>query len=105
MTALQAHIDPPPFSVDEHGVARVGGTRLPLEVLLGRYNQGTPAEALHESFPDVPLSDVYAAIAYYLRHRREVDRYLEEATEEETVAIQEFERDFPGHVVRIQLDD
>lgn len=105
VTALQTHIDPAPFSVDEHGVARVGGTNLALEVLLGRYNQGCSAEELHESFPHVSLADVHAAIAYYLRHRGEVDLYLREADAEVDASLQKFERDFPGHTIRVQLDD
>ena len=70
--------DAPPLLADEFGVIRVAGTRVTLDTLLGFYQQGYTAERLHEGFPGVPLADVYATIAYYLRHRESVDQYLEE---------------------------
>lgn len=77
--ALSTAAEPVPFDVDEHGVARVGGTRVPLEVIIGLYRVGNTAEDLHRQFPSVELADIYAAIAYSLRHADEVEAYLEEA--------------------------
>jgi len=68
--------DPTPLRRDENGVLRMGETRVSLDSIVYRHRQGdTPAE-IHESFPDVPLADVYAAISYYLRHQEEVAEYL-----------------------------
>lgn len=76
--ALSVAAEPVPFALDEQGSARVGGTRVTLTVLLGLYGQGMTAEQLHDDFPTVALADIHATIAYYLRHRAEVDAYLAE---------------------------
>jgi hypothetical protein len=47
-----------------------------LASIVFRHQQGATPEEIHQSFPGVPLPDVYAVIAYYLRHRTEVDSYL-----------------------------
>ncbi len=76
---LSTAAEPVPFKVDEHGVARVGGTRVPLEVIVGLYRMGESAESLHRSFPTVDLADIYQVIGYSIRHKDEVDAYLAEA--------------------------
>lgn len=68
--------DPAPLAVDADGVVRVGGTRVTLETVIGAFQDGATAEQILDSFPSLKLSDIYAAIAYYLRHRDEVDAYL-----------------------------
>ena len=70
------HADPVPLAVDEHGVIRVAGTRVPLETILGFYLQGQSAEELADGFPTVGLANVHAVLAYYLHNRDEVDAYL-----------------------------
>lgn len=66
-----------PLQTDQHGIIRVGGTRVTLDSLLNYYLQGETAEDLHEGFPTVALTDIYAVIAYYLANRDEVDAYLQ----------------------------
>lgn len=75
--------DAPPLRVDKHGVCRVSGTRVTLESILTGFRQGETPEQIHEAFPAVPLSDVYAAIAYYLKHRDHLDGYLKQTEEAE----------------------
>jgi uncharacterized protein (DUF433 family) len=67
-----------PLQTDEHGAIRVSGTRVTLETLINYYRQGQSPEELHEGFPTVPLADVLAVIAYYLRNRDEVDSYVDQ---------------------------
>ena len=73
--------EPPPLNVDEHGVVRVGGTRVTLDTVLTAYKQHAGAEEIAEAFPVLELADVHAAIAYYLRHRQEVEAYLQEGVQ------------------------
>lgn len=75
--------DIPPLHVDEHGVCRVSGTRVTLESILTGFLQRETPEQIHEAFPAVPLSDVYAAIACYLKHRNQLDAYLKQTDEAE----------------------
>src|SRR5262245_46090262 len=71
-----------PLHTDEHGGIRVSGTRVTLDTILACYQQGDTPEDIHTGFPTVPLTDVYAVIAYYLAHRDEVDTYLKQRQEE-----------------------
>ena len=66
-----------PLQTDESGAMRVGGTRVTLDVIIARYQQGDTPEAIHEGFSTIALSDIYAVIAYYLAHQDEIDAYLE----------------------------
>ncbi|MBE2271909.1 MAG: DUF433 domain-containing protein [Anaerolinea sp.] len=65
-----------PIAADEHGVIRVGNTRVTLDTIIARYRQGDTPEAIHEGFPTISVSDIYAMIAYYLAHQEELDAYL-----------------------------
>lgn len=65
-----------PLQTDEHGAIRVSGTRVLLDVLIARHQQGYSPEAIHEAFPSVSITDIYAIIAYYLAHKDELDAYL-----------------------------
>jgi uncharacterized protein (DUF433 family) len=75
---LSIAAEPIPLRMDPHGTVRVGGTRLTLETVLTVFKQGASPQEIAEAFPDLELSDVYAVITYYLRHRTEVDAYLHE---------------------------
>lgn len=75
--ALPLTIDPTPLHVDEHGVVRVGGTRVTLDSVIGAFMEGATAEEIAARYDVLSLSDVYATIAYYLRHRADVDAYLD----------------------------
>lgn len=79
---LAAVTDPAPIRVDSDGTVRVGDTRVRLASVLYHYQQGVAPEEIHERFPSLPLADIYAAIAYYLHHRADVDTYLAEVEAE-----------------------
>ncbi len=70
-TTIQA-----PLSEDKHGVIRIGNTRVTLLSLVNAYQQGASAEEIMQDFPTLSLSEIYTTIAYYLKHRPEVDQYL-----------------------------
>ncbi len=81
--SMMIHADPVPLRVDEQGVIRIGDSRLALEVVLDYHHQGMTAEAIAEGYADViTLADVHAVLAYYHRHREEVDRYLQRRDQE-----------------------
>ncbi len=70
--------DPTPLRADEHGVVRVGGTRVTLDQIVAAFREGATAEEIALRFSTLDLADVYATIAYYLHHREAVDRYVGE---------------------------
>jgi uncharacterized protein (DUF433 family) len=69
--------DPSPLRIDEDGVVRVGPTRVTLETVVGSYKDGASPGGILERYPVLSLPDIYGTIAYYLRHRIEVDAYLD----------------------------
>jgi len=73
---LTLHADPVPLRVDETGTIRVGPSRVTLDVLLADYRSGLSPEEIVRQLDTLDLADVYAAIAYYHRHRDEVEEYL-----------------------------
>lgn len=74
--SLPLTTEPPPLRTDEHGVVRVGQSRVTLDLVVGAFLEGATAEEIAMRYPSLALGDVYAAAAYYLRHRQEVDAYL-----------------------------
>jgi uncharacterized protein (DUF433 family) len=74
--------EPPPFRVEEDGTVRVGKTRVTLDIVIGAYNRGDTAEDIYRKFTTLKLADIYAVLAYYLRHPMEVDAFLAERARE-----------------------
>jgi uncharacterized protein (DUF433 family) len=61
----------------------VAGTRISLDSVVCAFNRGDSPERILEEFPLLDkLSRVYGAIAFYLDHRAEIDKYLEETERE-----------------------
>jgi uncharacterized protein (DUF433 family) len=68
--------------MDEGGVVRVGSSRISLDLVVEQYEDGMAPEDMVRAYDTLALADVYAVIAYYLRHRDEVRAYLKRRTEE-----------------------
>jgi uncharacterized protein (DUF433 family) len=79
---LQLETEAPPLRVDEGGAVRVGKSRISLDLIVRQYENGMTPEDMVRAYDTLVLADVYAAIAYYLRHRTEVQAYLKRRTEE-----------------------
>ena len=58
------------------------GTRKSLDSVVYAFNEGHSPEAVQEDFPLLKRSQIYGAIAFYLDHRSEIDKYLEETERE-----------------------
>jgi uncharacterized protein (DUF433 family) len=63
---------------DDHGVFRVGETRISLDYVVYAYRQGCSAESIQDQYPGLTMEEVYGAIAFYLANRAEVDDYLKQ---------------------------
>lgn len=79
---LTIQTDPVPLRTDENGVIRVGESQVVLDIVIRDFNNGADPEGIVHGYPTLILADVYAAIAYYLRHPKEVDEYLQTRREE-----------------------
>ena len=103
----------PPFSIEDdpaplyisspEGAVRVRGTRIPLETVVRHYEQGDSPEDIVEQFPTLELADVYATIAYFLRHRPVVSAYLDQLQAIGEQNIGELEAASPWAEVRARL--
>lgn len=94
MSPALAH-EPIPLYLDADRVFRVAGTRIPLETVVGLFEQGETPEEIAQNFPVLRLDDVYAVVTYYLRHREEIATYLERRGAETRLRQEELAR-LPG---------
>lgn len=67
-----------PFRQIPDGTIRIGDTLISLETILDSYLCGQGPEEIHSGFPFIDLADIHAIIAFYLKNRETVDRYLAE---------------------------
>jgi uncharacterized protein (DUF433 family) len=74
--SLAIRTESPPLQQDASGAVRVGGTRVLLELVIRAFQDGATPETILQRYPTVGLTDAYATVAYYLRHRDEVEAYL-----------------------------
>ena len=96
--------DPLSLRIDEDGeTVRVGSSRVTLDILICAFNQGRSPEEIVSSFPTLDCPDVYAVIGHYLRHRAEVDAYLEQRQREAEAFWEQMEALFPPEGVRERL--
>ncbi len=79
--SLAIDTEPVPLAVDQDGVVRVGGTRVTLDTVVAAFEEGATAEEIVQQYPALKLPDVYLVIGYYLRHRAEVEAYLQQQQE------------------------
>jgi uncharacterized protein (DUF433 family) len=54
----------------------VAGTRVSLDSVVIRFQQGASPERIVQSFPTLKLSQVYGAIAYYLENETAIGEYI-----------------------------
>jgi uncharacterized protein (DUF433 family) len=68
-TVLSTHI-----AIDERGVAWIDGTKVKVrEIALDKTAYGWSAEEIHEQYPQLSLSRIHAALAYYYDHQAAID--------------------------------
>lgn len=101
--SLVIEAPPVPLRTDEHGVMRVGKTRVPLDTVVYAFNQGASPEEIVMSYPSLELGDVYAVVNYYLHNRTEVDAYLSQREDEAARIKDENEKRFPQEGIRARL--
>jgi uncharacterized protein (DUF433 family) len=82
----------PPLRQSADGALRVGDSRVLLELVIHAFEDGATPETIAQQYPTTTLADIYSVIAYYLRHRNEVDAYLAK-------------RERQAETVRAQIED
>lgn len=67
------------ISQDERGVAYVAGSRIKVRHLAVEHEVWKkPAEAIQREYPSLSLGQIFAALAYYCDHKREIDAEIAE---------------------------
>ncbi len=70
------HAETPALREDADGTLRVGETRVLLDLVIEAFQDGATPETIVQRYPTLKLPDVYSVVAYYLRHRSDVEEYL-----------------------------
>ena len=60
----------------------IRGSRVSLDSVVYGFLNGESPETIRDNFATLNLEQVYGAIAYYLAHQAEIDRYLESKQED-----------------------
>jgi hypothetical protein len=67
------------------------------------FERGNSPEAIQESFPVLKRAQIYGAIAFYLDHQAEVQRYLESeerGIQESTISLSEAKPELWNRLLR-----
>ena len=71
-----------PYVEERDGGLYVAGTRVSLDSVVIRFQQGGSPQKIVQSFPTVKLWQVYGVIAYYLENERLIGDYISEGERE-----------------------
>ena len=69
-------LEPVPIEKDAQGVLHVAGSRVIVDVVVLAFDAAQTPEEILQQYPSLDLGSVYAALAYVLKHRGEIDAYL-----------------------------
>ena len=97
--AFNVQIEAPPLSEDANGALRIGNSRVLFEIVVRAFQDGATPETIVQRYSTLALPDVYAVLAYYLRHASEVEEYLarrEQKAEEVQQRIESQQGDLSG---------
>lgn len=91
-----------PYVKERDGGLYVAGTRVSLDSIVVRFQEGASPEKIVHSFPTLKLSQVYGAIAYYLDNEKLINDYIAEGERELERIIPPLSRSNPGLFARLE---
>jgi uncharacterized protein (DUF433 family) len=95
-TVMDGHI-----VVDDRGIARIEGSRIKvMHLVMAMQSECGTAEKLHEWYPHLKLSAIYAALAYYHDHREQIDTQIKASIE----FADRMRREHPNKFTREELE-
>ena len=80
----------------------IAGTRVSLDSVVIRFQEGASPEKIIQSFPTLKLSQVYGAIAYYLENEKTVNEYVAEGQRELERSVPPLSQSNPELFARLQ---
>jgi uncharacterized protein (DUF433 family) len=96
-------VDAIPLSKDAHGVYRVGGSRVTLDLVVRAFNRGATPEEIAQDFPSIQLPDIYQVIGYYLKHDSELAEYFDRRNREEQAMLEAHQEEWSPRGLRERL--
>lgn len=88
-----------PVHVEVNGAARIGDTRVTLEVILTAFEQGETPEQIVHAYPSLQLGDVCTLYAYYCRNKALFCQYLEQSRAQEQAIRQKIEAKYSTETI------
>jgi uncharacterized protein (DUF433 family) len=79
----------------------IEGTRVSLDSIVYAFWSGQTPESIAQSFPTLTLEQVYGAVAFYLAHREEVDRYLADRRSDFEAAREKSRKEDPAFYAKL----
>ena len=76
------HTEAVPLRITTGNAVCIAETRVTLDSVIYAFLGGATAEEIVQQYPSLSLADIYAVIAYYLRHTSEIEQYLSERQKE-----------------------
>ena len=74
----------------------IAGTGMSVHAIASRYTAGQSAEDIAADIPDIPVSHIHAALAYYLANREQVDAELAAEAAEHDRLYEQWKRERRG---------
>lgn len=100
---LLIEAEPAPLESSADGVIRIRGSRVTLDTVVEAFKVGATAEEIAQQYPSIEIAEVYATIAYYLRHLADVETYLNQRYAEQNRVRLESEARFSPIGIRERL--
>jgi len=95
--------DDTPVAPDSGGTIRVKGSRLIIDLIVFRYQEGDTVEEIHESFPTVSVEQIQKTLSWYLANQSEVDDYIRMRDKEAEILRREIESQSANKALREKL--
>jgi uncharacterized protein (DUF433 family) len=90
-----------PYIEERNGGLYVAGTRVSLDSVVIRFEEGASPERIVQSFPTLKLSQVYGAIAWYLENEAMIKEYIAEGQRELERSVPPLSQTNPGLFARL----
>ncbi|MFM8294550.1 MAG: DUF433 domain-containing protein [Microcystaceae cyanobacterium] len=66
------------IQLDQRGIPKIAGSTMKvIELVMAHLSLGWTAEEIHVNHPDLSLSQIYSALAYYWENKQELDRAIQ----------------------------
>jgi uncharacterized protein (DUF433 family) len=100
-TIRTVKVVPSHITIDDKGIARIDGTRMKVQHLIGAWKSGADSpEKLQTSYPELSLAQIHDALAYYYDHKAEIDAKIEQ----DYLEVERLRAQSPAGATRAELE-